>query len=258
MAKRPSPTRRTPPNDRRQRLAEIQREQKARERRSVLTIVGVCGALVVLLAGFITYGIIDGKRTADANRPSNKILTLGTAASQASCDPPTTDPATGQGTHVGPGTDKPQQLKVDYATVPPSTGPHFAQPALDGRGYYTAADSPAVETLVHNLEHGYTVLWYLSSEEQSQGATLKQVAEVGAKLDPSKGKFIVAPWNDAYGAFPAGKKYALVHWSATQDAQGQMTSQAGHRQLCGGLSGQVVLDFVTKYPRTDAPEPNGA
>jgi len=258
VAKRPSPASRTAPNERRQRLAEIQRQQKARERRSTLTIVGVCGALLVLLAGFITYGIIDARRTAEANRPANLILTLGAPASAAACDPVTTDAAAGQGQHVGPGTDKPQQLKVDYATVPPSTGPHFVQPAVDGRGFYTAVDSPPIETLVHNLEHGYTVLWYLPGEEQAQGATLRQVAEVGARLDPSKGKLIVAPWNDAYGAFPAGKKYALSHWSATLDAQGQIASQAGHRQLCGALSGQVVLDFVTRYPSTDSPEPRGA
>ena len=28
------------------------------------------------------------------------------------------------------------------------------------RKLYTADDRPELETLVHNLEHGYTILWY--------------------------------------------------------------------------------------------------
>ena len=68
----------------------------------------------------------------------------------------------------------------------------------------------------------------------------------------------MAPWNAAYGAFPSGQKYALSHWSATTDASGKVTAQAGHRQLCGDLSGEAVKNFVTQFPRTDAPEPNGA
>ena len=71
-------------------------------------------------------------------------------------------------------------------------------------------------------------------------------------------KFIVAPWNDKYGTFPDGKKYALSHWSAQTDAQGAVQSQSGHRMLCGSLSGEAVKSFVTQFPRTDAPEPNGA
>ena len=68
----------------------------------------------------------------------------------------------------------------------------------------------------------------------SNAAQLQQLAELGAKLDPSAGKFIVAPWDESRGALPAGKCYALVHWSAKVDAAGTVGSQAGHRQLCGG------------------------
>jgi hypothetical protein len=245
------------PGARRERLAEIQREQKARERRTVLMIIAGCMALVVLLGGVITYGVIDGKRTAEANKPANAVLRIGVPSASAACDPVTTDPATGNSQHVGPGTDQPNVQKVSYSTVPPTSGAHLVTPAVGGRGYYTTADSPAVETLVHNLEHGYTVLWYLPSES-AKAEQLQKLAEVGGKLDASAGKFIVAPWNEAYGAFPAGKKYALSHWSATTTAAGAVTAQNGHRQLCGDLSGEVVAAFVAKYPKTDAPEPLGA
>ena len=239
--------------DRRAKLADLQKAQKARERRTVVLIVSACAALVLVLGAVITYGVIDGR----SKTPANSILSLGVSKVAASCDPVTTDKATGNSDHVGPGTSSPQATKVTYATVPPSSGSHFAQPDISGRGYYTAADSPAVETLVHNLEHGYTVLWYAPALA-SNAAQLQQVAELGAKLDASSGKFIVAPWDESRGAFPAGKSYALVHWSAKVDGAGAVGTQAGHRQLCGGLSGEVVSSFVTSYPRTDAPEPHGA
>jgi len=248
----------TAPSPRRDRLAGIQREQKARERRTVLMIIAGCTALAVLLGGVITYGVLDGKRTAEANKPSTAILTIGVPGASASCDPVTTDPATGNSQHVGPGTDQANVKKVDYSTVPPSSGAHFVTPAVGGRSYYTSADSPAIETLVHNLEHGFTVLWYLPSEGAAKAGQLQKLAEVGSKLDASAGKFIVAPWNDAYGAFPAGKKYGLSHWSATTAGGGAVTAQNGHRQLCGDLSGETVAAFVAKYPKTDAPEPLGA
>ena len=233
----------------------MQREQKARERRTVVMIVAGCTALVLLLAGVITYGVLDSRN----NQPDQVVSSIGVPAASASCDAVTTDPASGNSQHVGPGTSQADITKITYSTVPPTSGSHFVSPAIDGRGYYTSADRPAIETLVHNLEHGYTILWYLPSEATANAATLQQLAETGNKLSPSSGKFIVAPWDESYGKFPTGKNYALSHWSATTDAtSGAVQTQAGHRQVCGGLSGEVVSNFVTQYPKTDSPEPNGA
>ena len=62
-----------------------------------------------------------------------------------------------------------------------------------------------------------------------------------------------------HGPLPAGKKFALSHWSATLSAdKSSVASQAGHRQLCGDLSGDIVKAFVQKFPRTSAPEPGAA
>ncbi len=258
MARNTAPKNATGASARRDRLADIQRSQKARERRTVMLIIAGCTALVLVLAGVITYGVVDGARSAAANKPSTAILAIGVPSASAACDPPTTDPASGNSEHVGPGTNQPNLTKVQYSTVPPSSGQHFVSPALDGRGFYTPADSPAVETLVHNLEHGYTIFWYLPGEAATKGEQLQKLAEVGGKLEASAGKFIVAPWNDAYGTFPAGKKYALSHWSATTAGSGSVTAQNGHRQLCGDLSGEVVAAFVAQFPKTDAPEAGAA
>ena len=245
---------RTDPSARKARVAEVKKAQQSRERRTVLIIVAACSVLVLILGAVITYGILDARK----NQPDNLIVGLGTPAASASCDAVTTDAASGNSVHVGPGTNRTDVSKVQYSTVPPTSGSHFVQPVLDGRQFYSSADTPAVETLVHNLEHGYTVLWYLPSEAAARSSQLQELASLGNKLAPSQAKFIVAPWNEAYGAFPSGKKYALSHWSATTEASGKVTAQSGHRQLCGDLSGEAVKNFVTQFPRTDAPEPLGA
>jgi hypothetical protein len=149
---------------------------------------------------------------------------------------------------VGPGTDRPTVTQVQYATVPPSSGEHFVQPEYPARAFYTAADRPALESLVHNLEHGYTIAWYTSATPQPQVDELKRLADLARKDDNTAGKFIVSAWDDARGAFPAGRTVALSHWGANN----------GYRQLCGAVSGAVVKSFVAAHPWRDAPEPNAA
>jgi hypothetical protein len=242
--------------DRKARIAEMQQKQKERENRVRIQIIAGCIALLLVLAGGITYAYVDGRN----HQPDVAIGAIGVAAALASCDKVTTDKAGGNGTHVGPGTSSPQTLKVKYDTVPPSNGPHFASPAVsNSRNFYTATDRPKMEVLVHNLEHGYTVLWYDVTAGNAKKAELEQLAKVANKTEWSLDKFIVSAWDPSYGELPVGKKFALSHWSATLAADGaSVASQAGHRQLCGDLSGEVVKAFVQKYPRTSAPEPGAA
>jgi hypothetical protein len=130
---------------------------------------------------------------------------------------------------------------------------------VDKRRVYTTADVPAVETLVHNLEHGYTILWYDPSVEKAQAASFQALATKVNAMKESANKFLVVPWDTTRGAFPAGKKYALSHWSADVDpSTGQVSKQMGHRQLCAGLSTQVVETFVKQHPWSSAPEPGAA
>ena len=117
----------------------------------------------------------------------------------------TTDEGSGTGEHVGPGSQKPDQVKVEYDTVPPSHGPHFAQPAVSARKFYTAADRPPVETLVHNLEHGYTVLWYDGDKAKGKEELLRDIADQANKKAESADKFLVVEWDTSRGAFPAGQ-----------------------------------------------------
>lgn len=226
--------------DRKARLAEIQKQQKAKERKVVIGIVIGCIVLLAGLGGVVAYAINDAQ--------SQQLPNLGVSAAAASCDPVTTDTGGGTGEHVGPGTEKPDEINVKYDTVPPSHGPHFVQPDVSGRSFYTKEDRPPVETLVHNLEHGYTILWYDGTKAAGKEQLLRDIAEQGNKQPKSAGKFKVVEWDETRGKLPADKPFALAHWS----------KDAGHRQLCGDLSGAAIIDFIDKHPASDTQEPGAA
>lgn len=239
--------------DRRAKVAAMQAQQKAAERRRLLTVIGAIVVVIVLVAAGVTWAVMGKQREQAA------LVGLAGDAQSASCDPVTNDPAEPSGNHIGPGTNKPDTTKVHYSTVPPSSGPHLASPVLSDRRVYTTADAPPIEGLVHNLEHGYTILWYDRSVEKDQAAAFAALAKEINAMPESAGKFIISPWDPAYGAFPAGKKYALSHWSADVDRQsGKVSNAQGHRQLCGGLSSAVVVQFVKDHPWSSAPEPGAA
>jgi hypothetical protein len=230
--------------DRRARVEAMRREQQARERRkSMLFIV-----LAVLVGiGLVSAAVIPSylqKR----DDPANKDLSsFGVAAASAGCGEVLTVKGTNNDKdrkHVTEGT------KEKYKTVPPSYGPHWPAPAYPARAFYTERDRPQMEQLVHNLEHGYTIVWYDKSIKGAGLSELKDLAASARETDaagPGK-KFIVSAWDESYGAFPSGKHIAMSHWGA----------QDSHRQLCGRVSGEAVSSFIEKYPSTDAPEPNAA
>ncbi len=233
--------------DRKAKIAEMQRQARAAERRRSLLIVGSAVGVVVLIAGAVAFAIVN-----DQSRvPGGSLTSLGVPAAQAGCDPVTNDKAA-NGEHVGPGTSKATVTKVDYSTVPPTTGQHFLTPVTpNSSSFYTADDRPPVENLVHNLEHGTTVLWYTEQATTAQVATLKAVAREANASKAAQDAFIVTSWDPAYGAFPAGKRFALSHWTADPT---DTTKQNGTRQLCADVSGEVVQQFITAYPSSRSPE----
>jgi hypothetical protein len=70
-----------------------------------------------------------------------------------------------------------------YNSDPPTSGPHYEQPAEPG--FYSEA--PADEALVHNLEHGYVIISYNCSKlSDAQCETLKaQIREVMSRAGVS-------------------------------------------------------------------------
>ena len=227
--------------DRQARVEQMRAAQKAKDRRTTIIVAVAAGAVVVVLIGLVFVTVRNYRQ----NNP-DQVSLIGVAAADASCDDVETDAATGVNEHVGPGTSTPDITSVEYDSVPPTHGQHFVQPQFPADPFYTAETRPAIETLLHNLEHGYTVVWYSEDLPAEQQDELKAISDLARDMDETGGKFIVSAWDTAYGELPDDKQVALSHWGV----------ESGKRQLCGAVSGAAIEKFVLDNPYTDSPEPD--
>ena len=154
--------------DRRERVAAMQAQAKRAERRRLLLVVGAVVVVLAVIGGAVAWAIVG-----EQSKKAAAVEGMTGDVAAAACDPVIDDPASGSADHVGPGTSAPDKVRIDYATAPPSSGQHLAQPALSDRRVYTVADAPAIESLVHNLEHGYTILWYDPSARGEPGLPVR-------------------------------------------------------------------------------------
>lgn len=232
--------------DRRAVIEQMRRDQQRAEKRRTYAIVATCVVVAVVIIGLGAYPLLKQQKVS-----SGSLATLGASAAGAGCQDLKTKPAVGNSDH------KPEGTKVIYPDAPPAFGPHYPVTAPMARKFYTADDRPQVEYLVHNLEHGYAILWYDSTVAKSSD----QVAIVKAIAGKYKGtdfqdKFIAAPWTSKDGKpFPGGAHVALTHWSMG-GTNGNKQGQLGIWQYCAKPSGAVVANFMKDYPSTDSPEPN--
>lgn len=246
MAKKPAKS------DRQAVVEQIRKQQRNADKRRGFMIVGVCTVIALLIVGAAAFRPIkdwwDVRQFNDTD-----LASIGSAASV--CQKVTTKKATGQQQHVPIGTP------IQYADAPPAFGEHFDTPAPMDRKLYTADDRPELGTLVHNLEHGYTILWYDETIAEDDDA-LTEVKAIASKFEDSQqfeDKFIAAPWTSEDGeAFPEGTHVALTHWSVGREGNGEAGEANGIWQYCEKPSGEVVADFMEDYPYTDSPEPNAA
>ena len=252
MAKKPSKS------DRQAVIDEMRRKQKGAERRRGFAIVGVCTVIAVLIVAAAAYRPVrnwwDLRQFKDI-----PIASIGAPAS--SCGDITTKPADGNQQHVPTGTN------VTYSTAPPAFGSHWNEqgtaPAPFNRKFYTAKDRPELEALVHNLEHGYTIMWYDESiaDDPSELNVIEGISDK-FRSDPDnlRYKFIAAPWTSAdekeSGKFPDGMHVAVSHWSAGGSGETDASKQVGAFQYCKAPSGAALRAFMLKYPYTDSPEPD--
>ncbi|MGY2702422.1 MULTISPECIES: DUF3105 domain-containing protein [unclassified Nocardioides] len=242
--------------DRKAVVEQMRKKQKGADRRRNFAIVGVC---VLIAVGILAAAIVPiVKDKLDARKYDNTALSdIGAPAS--SCQDITTKKADGNQNHVPIGTP------VDYTTAPPAFGAHWNEagvaPAPFAKKFYTADERPELEALVHNLEHGYTILWYDSTIADDSTA-LDEVKAIADKFsgssDDMRDKFIAAPWKstDEDGAkFPDGQHVAFTHWSAGGQGETDPSKQVGAFQYCSAVSGAALEDFMKKYPYFDSPEP---
>ena len=232
--------------DRRAVVEQMRRDQKKAERRRTIVVVSACVVVALVIVGLAAIPLLKQN-----SLTSGELAGIGASEKAAACSPIQTKKANGNQQH------KPQGTPISYDDAPPAFGPHWPSPAPFERKFYTADDRPDVEFLVHNLEHGYSLLWYddTIAKSSDQLAVVKAIAKKYEGSQKLTDKFIAVPWTSKDGkAFPAGKHVALTHWSAGGDP-GDVSKQKGVWQYCGDPSGAVVQKFMKEYPYSDSPEP---
>jgi hypothetical protein len=249
---------------RREVVEQMRRDARAAERRRTMTVFLICAVVAVVILAVAGVAILKQQNKTEALQKTN-LTDLGVSPSAAGCTPVQTEDGTGTGQHT---TDP-----VDYTTTPPAFGPHNPSPDTSGIHFYTADDRPQLEVLVHNLEHGWTIVWYDESIAGNKDAmdVLQATADKfdGHGNDPSY-NMIIAPWTSDDGGgspIPDGKHIAFTHWSIHHQTfdpnawKGHNTTNNepaipsfGESQYCTQFSGEALSDFMTKYPYDDAPE----
>ncbi len=237
--------------DRQAVIDSIRNKQKGAEKRRGYAIVGVCLLIALLIIGAAAYQPIKD-RLDMRGYASTSLSDIGAPAS--ACSEVTKKKANGTQDHVEPGTP------IQYEDSPPAFGQHYSIPDEMQRKLYTT-DRPDVGELVHNLEHGYTILWYdkTVADDSAMMADLRGIAGKLQGVDNFRDKFKAVPWTSEDGEpFPGGQHVALTHWSVGGSGETDQDKQVGIFQYCSAPSGAALADFMEKYPYLDSPEPGAA
>lgn len=176
------------------------------------------GAVSVFSAGLLLVGLFVG------DPDEEQLRKVGMPAAEV-CGPVVDVPPTGASQHVSP--------PVTYDRTPPNSGPHMGSWVMVRQRRYPVEEAPAVEQVVHNLEHGWVVIWY-----HPQGT---DTGRLDHALAAAKARKLVAfPW---VGSTPLPTPYVITAW--------------GHEQRCTGISGVAIADFLKEHggKNGDAPEP---
>lgn len=233
MAKRTDPK-----ADRKHKLEDLKRQQRAKERRKTFMTVGIASLVgVALIVGVVLPGVLKDRRLADAKKATAQeaqapLADFGVKLAAAECGEEKTDsPIPPAGQHVEEG------KRVDYPSAPPAGGTHTgAATVAIGTGFYARSSQPAPEHAVHSLEHGVIVGWY---DKTLPADEITALQKVGAAAVDKNLRFIAVPWDR--DNFPDNKHFVLTSW--------------GHTQRCGKVSGEAIDAFVKKNADSkDAPE----
>ena len=104
--------------------------------------------------------------------------------------------------------------------------------------------------LVHNLEHGYTIVWYRDTApaDADQGAAehRQDLRRRRHQVDRQVHRRAVGRADGA--GFPEGKNVVLAHWYADPANPTDTTAQKGVRQACTSVSGAADQGLHDQVP----------
>lgn len=148
-------------------------------------------------------------------KPSNVVVRRGRLVDAGRRGGPTRPGAGGRGHRrlrprdpaADPGPGRPRRRR-DRRRLTPAFGDHAPRWEVRAESFWDVADRPEVDVLVHNLEHGYTILWYDQTvvDDEQALTRVQQIADryatLGRSPDPATA-LIAAPWIVADGpSFP--------------------------------------------------------
>ncbi|HVF03297.1 MAG TPA: DUF3105 domain-containing protein [Frankiaceae bacterium] len=218
----------TPENNRRKLIEEQRKKARAKERRgTVLTIV----ISSVIGIGLIGSAVYFGQKNKGPNLALHEV---GVSKEAAACDPVKEEVIPKEATDDAV---KHVDSLVSYDPAPPSSGAHNPSPLPVGsKKFFSRDEDPPPERAVHNLEHGYVVVWY------DGRATAEQVELLERAGRGARGKILIMPWTR--GNFPGDKSVVLTSWSI--------------KQACSDVSGAVIKEFYDNHgaQKSKAPEKN--
>jgi len=216
--------------DRRARLEELRRQQKAAERRKNFLFVGsaIAVALILIGAAVIPAYLHDQAKNRKLKAGYQAKPTKAEVA--AGCEGVHNDPISPAALHVTTPIDYSKEKYGDTRggtpPIPPSNGRHNPVSLGDTNRFYPLAQKPRPERAVHNLEHGYIVVWYDSKLPADQAAHLQELAAAG-----SLSRLLVVGWWQ--GDLPAGKHVVLSSW--------------GRTDRCAKVSDDVINSFYKAH-----------
>lgn len=213
-------------------------------------ILVIAAAVVVL--GLVIAGVVIATNSdddgGDVTGSTGQTATSDDAAADGSCDAVITRPTDGNQVHVSPGTE------LDYADAPPSFGKHYDTWLPYSRAFYSA-DRPDVGFLVHNLEHGYTIVWY-DETLAADRAAVDALQELAEDYRSDNTGVIVVPWFASDGApFPTDRHLAVTRWTADEANPGDASKQRGNWLYCGSVDEDAIDDFVDTWSNNESAEP---
>ncbi len=129
------------------------------------------------------------------------------------------------------------QAKVKWNSTPPTSGPHYVQPAIWG-----SYDEPIAEIqAVHNLEHGGIVIQY------GKDVPKAEVEQIRSWYEQSPNAVLVAPLDSL------GKQIALSAWTAPANVGTITDNGNGYLAKCDAFSEKAFDAFVENH-RGKGPE----
>jgi hypothetical protein len=216
--------------DRRARLEELRKQQRASERRKNLLFIGSgIVVAVALIAGAVIPAYLHDQAQKRKNKPGYQAKPTA-AELAAGCTGVHNDPISAAALHVTQPIDYSKEKYGDTRggtpPIPPSNGRHNPVTLPDTAQFYPISEKPRPERAVHNLEHGYVDIWYDSSLPPDQVAQLQALTK-----QPNFSRLYVVGWWQ--GDLPAGKHVVLTSW--------------GRTDRCNSVSTKVVSDFYAAH-----------